>query len=147
MPRTSHYQEFFDHQSFAVVGHEAKKNFPHLTYRGLKRRGKTVFPVDPSADEIDGDRAYHDLAELPQKVEAAILEVPKEDTRNWVAKVADAGIRDVWIHMNRETPEAVALAKEKGLDARIGTCAVMYVDTGRNYHAIHRWIMKLMKKY
>jgi predicted CoA-binding protein len=143
----SHFETFWDKHSFAVVGHAAKKNFPNLTYRGLKRLGKVVFAVDPSQREIDGDRVYADLALLPELVDAIVLEVPKEDTKEWVGKVADAGIKHVWIHMQRDTPEALALAKERGLEARSGTCAVMYLTPGFTYHSIHRWIMKLAGKY
>ncbi len=144
---SSNFETFWDHQSFAVIGHEARKNFPVLTYQGLKKHGKTVYPVDPSVQQIEGDRAYADLACLPDKADAAILEVPKEETVAWIGQVADAGIRDVWIHMGRDTPEALALAEEKGLNVRSGTCAVMYVTKGFTYHSIHKWIMQLIGKY
>ena len=143
----SNYETFWEKRSFAVVGHEAKKNFPLLTYRGLKNLGKEVYAVDPSAGEIEGDKAYATLAELPKQVEAVILEVPKEETRAWVAMAAEAGVKDLWIHMNRETPEALALAEEKGMNVRSGTCAVMYVTPGFTFHSVHKWIMKLTGKY
>jgi len=143
----SNYEMFWENDSFAVVGHTAKKNFPHLTYRGLKSAGKTVFPVDPSVKEIEGDRAFPDLQSLPAKVEALVLEVPKDETRDWIARAAAAGIKDVWIHMHRETPEALALAKENGMNVRSGTCAVMYLTPQLTYHSIHKWIMKLAGKY
>jgi len=84
---------------------------------------------------------------VPEKPDAVVLEVPREETRDWVARAAEAGIADVWIHMQRETPEALALAKEKGIHVRSGTCAVMYLDPGPSYHTIHKWIMKLAGKY
>jgi len=143
----SDYELFWKKGSFAVVGHAGKKNFPVLTYRGLKQLGKTVFPVDPSVNDVDGDKTYADLAGLPGKVDAVVIEVPREETRDWVARAAEAGITDVWIHMGRETPEALALAKEKGVNARRGTCAVMYLTPGFTYHSIHKWIMRLTGKY
>lgn len=79
--------------------------------------------------------------------EAVVLEVPKEETRDWVARIAERGIKDVWIHMNRETPEALELAKKSGMNARSGTCAVMYVTPGFTYHTIHKWAMQLAGKY
>lgn len=36
----SDYEELWDNQSFAVVGHSSKSRFPYLTYNGLKARGK-----------------------------------------------------------------------------------------------------------
>ncbi len=145
MPR-SHYETFFDHDRFAVVGHGAKA-FPKLTYRGLKAMGKTVFAVDPSADEVEGDRCYHDLEELPDAVNAVVIEVPKDETAHWVGRAADAGVKDVWVHMQRDTPEALEVARERGVDLRTGTCAVMYVTPGTTYHSIHKWLRKLSGKY
>jgi len=112
----SEHEKFWSHSSYAFVGHSAVKPFPKLSYGELKKQGKTVFAVDPSADRVAGDSAFRDLDSLPQKVEAVVLETPREETESWVRKAADAGAQSVWIHMGRETPEAVALARERGLE-------------------------------
>jgi uncharacterized protein len=143
----SDYETFWRFQTYAIVGHSDKKPFPRLTYSGLKKIGKLVYPVDPSATEIAGDRAYPDLQSLPGKIDAVVLELPKEETAAWVKKVAEAGITELWMHMNSDTPEAVAFAKEKGIHARTGTCAVMYVTPGFTYHSLHKWIMKAIGKF
>lgn len=144
---SSNHETFFQNDRFAVVGHSAKRPFPALTYKGLKKLGKTVFPIDTSADEIEGDKAYDDIASLPESVQALVLEVPKHETQDWVEAAGKAGIKNVWIHMHRDTPEALATAESHGINARTGTCAVMYVTPGLTYHAIHRGIMKLTGKY
>jgi len=140
-------EQFWSHSSFAVVGDAAKKTFPKLTYKGLKKAGKTVYAVDPSGARVEGDASYADFASLPAAVEAAVLEMPKDETAAWVAKAAEAGIAAVWIHQSTDTPEALALARDKGMEVCSGTCAVMYVTPGMSGHAPHRWIMKLLKKY
>ena len=141
------HERFWAHESFAVVGHSAKKGFPLLTYRGLKKLGKKVFAVDATAKEIDGDRCYADLRELPEPVEAVVLELPKEETLEGLRQAADAGIADVWIHMGTETPQALEFAREQGMRAHSGTCAVMYLTPGLTYHSIHKWVMKLAGRY
>ena len=143
----SNYETFWRFGSYAVVGHSAKKSFPRLTYNGLKKLGKTVYPIDPSASDVEGDKVYTDLASLPNAVDAVVLELPKEETAVWVGRVAQAGIGELWIHMDTETAEAVSLAKEKGINLRTGTCGVMYVTPGFSYHSIHKWIMKLLGKF
>ena len=143
----SDHEMFWTQESFAVVGHTARRGFPKLTYAGLRRQGRKVFAVDPSAAEIEGDKAYPDLASLPERVEAVVLEVPKEETESWVRRAADAGIRNVWIHMGRDTPEALALAEERGLQVLTGTCAVMYVKPGFTYHTFHKWVNQLTRSY
>ena len=143
----SHHEAFFEHDSFAVVGHSDKHDFPKLTYNGLKQLGKTVYPVDPSVETVEGDPAFPDLGALPGPVQGVVLEVPKEETAAWVEKVAAAGVRDLWIHMGTDTPEAVEAARAHGIDTHTGTCAVMYVTPGFTYHSIHKWIMKAVGKY
>ena len=118
----SNYETFWTHQRYAVIGDSRKSTFPKLTYNGLKANGKTPYAVDPGAERIENDPAYPSLDSLPQPVEAAVLEVPKEESATWVKHVADAGI-----------------------NARHGSCAVMYLQGG--YHSIHKWINKLIGKY
>jgi predicted CoA-binding protein len=143
----SAHEMFWAHSSYAVVGHSAKKGFPRISYTELKKQGRKIFAVDPSVDQIDGDKAYPDLYSLPERVDAVVLEVPREDTLGWVKQVADAGIKDVWVHMNRDTPEAVQYAREKGLNILTGTCAVMYLASGFSAHSMHKWVNKLLKQY
>jgi predicted CoA-binding protein len=64
-----------------------------------------------------------------------------------VRQAAEAGIKNVWIHANRDTPEAVELAKEKGLNVLTGTCAAMYMNQGFSYHSLHKRVNRLLEKY
>lgn len=141
------YESFWENDSFAVVGHSEKRRFPHLTYKKLKEKGKKVFPVDPGSGEIGGDHVYPDLASLPEQVDAAVIEVPRDEAEAWVGAAADAGIDDIWIHQKCDTPEAVALAREKNLDLRYGTCAVMYLSHGFSIHGLHGWINRRKGTY
>jgi predicted CoA-binding protein len=143
----SERERFWDHQSFAVVGDSAMKKFPRLTYSALKKAGKTVYAVDPSSGDVDGDKAYPDFKYLPKPVEAAVLELPKEATAAWVQLAAEAGVKNVWVHQMTDTPEALAVAEQNGMNVCAGTCAVMYVIPGLSGHAPHRWIMRLLGKY
>jgi len=144
---TSERQSFWDHASFAVVGDSARRAFPKLTYRGLKKEGKTVYPVDPAGSTVEGDATYPDLTSLPAPVEAVVLEVPKDQTAAWVGKAADSGVKAVWMHQQTDTPEAIKLAEENHMELCHGTCAVMYVTPGFSFHSFHRFVQKLSGKY
>jgi len=143
----SPHEQFWTHPSFAFVGHSAKTGFPALSYGEAKRLGKKVFPVDPSVPRIGQDQAYPDLRSIPEPVEAVVLEGPREETADWVRRAVEAGIRNVWIHQKRETPEALELAARHGLNVLTGTCAVMYLVPGFTFHSIHKWLAKLGGKY
>ena len=66
--------------------------------------------------------------------------------RDWVEKAADAGITELWLHMTADTPEALELARQRGLNVRHGTCAVQYVDQGFP-HNVHALIRKVLGRY
>jgi len=138
----SRHESFWQHTKYAVVGRSSAKPFPRLTYNALKEaEGMTVFAVDPSCNEIEGDPAYAGFADLPEPVDAVVLEVPREETASWIERAADAGIARVWIHMGRETPEALDAAEKLGIEVCSGTCAVQYL-TGGFPHNIHRLLRK-----
>jgi uncharacterized protein len=143
----SERERFWEHPSYAFVGHTSERGFPKLSYEKCKRLGKKVFAVDPSVERVAGDRTYRDFEALPESVTAAVLEVPKNETADWVRKAADAGIKDVWIHMQRDTPEALDVARARGVHVLTGACAVMYVNRRPSYHSIHKLIAKLTGQY
>jgi uncharacterized protein len=143
----SEYETFWTLTRYAVVGDNAKHPFPKLTFRGLKRNGKTAFPVDTSVDSIEGERTFKSLAELPETVDAVVIEVPKEESLRWCQEAVERGIKDIWLHGNTDTPEVHAFAKERGVRLRTGTCAVMYLSHGLSPHTIHGFIRKLKGKY
>ena len=138
-------ETFWNAHSYVVIGDSKQKPFPVLTYGALRARGSTVYAVDESADRIEGDAVCRTLDDLPGPVDAAVLEVAREDTAAWVERVADAGIGKLWIHMGRDTPEALELAGQRGLAVCHGTCAVMYLKGG--YHKIHKWIEQMRGQY
>ncbi|MBC8401506.1 MAG: CoA-binding protein [Candidatus Marinimicrobia bacterium] len=143
---TSKYEQFWNHNSYALIGHHQKRNFPVLTLTGLQNSGKTVYPVDASIAIVEGSKTFASLSDLPDTVEAAIIEVSKEDIVSSVQQVIEAGIKNLWIHRGTDTPEAIAAARKAGLNLYHGTCAVMYVNyTG--LHKFHGWLNKLFKKY
>ena len=144
---TTRNEYFWQKQNYAFVGHSAAKGFPKLSYAAAKKIGKTVFAVDTSVSMIDGDPTYDDLTALPDSVDGVVIEVPPDETAGWVQKAIDAGVKDVWIHMGRETQEALKLASEAGINLHTGTCAVMYVVPGPSYHSIHKWINKAAGKF
>ena len=143
----SAYEAFWTQSSFAFVGHSATKGFPRISYREAKKHGKKAFAVDPSVDDIDGDKTYPDLRSLPEKVDGVVIEVPRQETLDVVRQAADVGIKNVWVHMNRDSPEAVEFARRQGLNLLTGTCAVMYLTAGFSAHGAHKWLNKLLRKY
>lgn len=144
---SSNYESFFDGESYAVVGNSSRRNYPELTFNALVSAGKKVFPIDPELKEVNGALTFRSIDETPEPVEGIVLEVPREETVQWIDKAIEAGIKNVWIHQGCDSPEAAAKAKEAGINLRRGTCAVMYLTQGFSIHGFHRGIMKILGKF
>ena len=68
-------KEFLDNKRIAVTGvsSQPKGHGSNTVYQRLRTRGYDVFAVNPNADEVEGDRCYHDLKSIPDGVDAVVI--------------------------------------------------------------------------
>ncbi len=123
---------------WAVVG--ASRDPARYGYRiftALLAAGYTAYPVNPSADEIAGHRAYASLADLPEKPGVVDTVVPPAVTRRIVEQAAEQGIGLIWMQPGSESDEAIALAEERGIRVVHHACAMVAslrgADQARHY--------------
>lgn len=135
---------FLQGERLAVVGvSRNSKEFANAVFRELRDRGYEVVPVNPNADEVEGVRCYHTVAELPD-VDGAIVMVPAAGAADVVRQCAARGIERVWLHrgagQGSVTEEALDAARTAGIDVVDGACPLMFLpDTGW-FHRLHRRI-------
>ena len=113
-------------ETYAVVG--ASRNpekYGYLVYKALKAAGKTAYPVNPRADDVDGDRCYPSLADLPQTPDVAVMIVPPPVTEATVAECVRLGIKQVWMQPGAESPAAVAACQANGIAVVSGGPCIM----------------------
>src|SRR5438067_8364319 len=67
--------EFLSHRRVAVTGvsRTPGSHGSNAVYKRLRERGYDVFAVNPNAEEVEGDPAYHDLRAIPGGVEAVVI--------------------------------------------------------------------------
>ena len=106
---------------YAVVGASTNRaKFGNKVLRAYLQRGLEVFPINPRADTIEGQRAYPDLKSLPTRARGVSIITPPEITERVVADAADAGIAFVWMQPGAESPDAIRIARERGLEVIAG---------------------------
>ena len=66
--------EFLASKRVVVTGvsGQPKDHGSNVVYRRLRELGYAVVAVNPNADEVDGDRCYHDLGSVPACAESAV---------------------------------------------------------------------------
>lgn len=144
MPTQQSIDRFLEGERLAIIGvSRDPKAFANGVYRTLREQGYAVVPVNPNADEVEGDRCYRSVADLPE-VDGAIVMVPAAQAEAVVVACADRGIGRVWLHKGAgpgsATPEAVRVARERGLDVVDGACPLMFLSGTGFVHRLHRFI-------
>ncbi|MFH2133120.1 MAG: CoA-binding protein [bacterium] len=92
---------FFQPQSIAVIGVPSeipKKSWPGI-YGCLLAYGYPgrLYPINPKAKEIAGNKAYPNLSSLPEPVDLVILSIPAEAVPEALRECARTGNRNVHI--------------------------------------------------
>ncbi len=123
---TPEMQAMLAANSFAVVGASRDPSkYGFLVYRSLKSAGKTAYPVNPKATEVDGDCCYPSLSNLPQTSEVAVMVVSPSVTEAAVAECARLGITQVWMQPGAESAAALAACRENGIHVVAGGPCLM----------------------
>jgi uncharacterized protein len=132
-------EEFITCKRVAVVGlSRSGKKFGNSIFAELSKRGYEVLAVHPEAEEIGGARCYRRLGLLAGIADAVVISIPPVAVPGVVREAAAAGIRNVWLQQGAESPEAVSLGKELGLNVVSGKCILMYAPPVEGFHAWHR---------
>lgn len=100
----------------AVVGCSATPGkSAHDVPRYMLEAGYEVFPVNPTATEIFGRKAYKSLAEVPQPVEVVDVFRPAPETPEVARQAAAVGAKALWLQTGIAHPEARAVAEASGM--------------------------------
>jgi len=111
---------------FAVVGASRDpEKYGHQVYKDLKTAGYKVYPVNPNAKEILGDKCYPDLKNLPTKPDVVNIVVPPKVTEKTVKTCKILGITKVWMQPGSESENAIKFCHENDIDVTYGTCVMV----------------------
>lgn len=122
-------QEMLNKKVWAVVGATSnKEKFGYKIYKKLKDRGYQVYPINPGYDEIDGDKCYKSISELPVKPDCVDIVVSPKISNKVVEEIVDEGIEYVWFQPGTFTEETIELAETKGLKFVYYDCVLVALD-------------------
>jgi uncharacterized protein len=141
--------EFLRHKRVAVTGvsRTPGSHGSNAVYKRLRDRGYQVFAVNPTAEEVEGDRAYHDLASIPGGVEAVVIGTRPEIADETIRECAELGIEHVWMHRGpgagSATATATAYGRDHGISVIDGGCPCMFGPTADPGHKAMRLVFTL----
>jgi len=107
----------------AVIGVSPKPDRPsHIVARFLMDEGFRVIPVTPDAVEVLGERAYADLASIPEPVEVVDIFRKPEEVLPVVEEAIRIGAKAVWLQEGVVNDAAADMARKEGLTVVMDRC-------------------------
>jgi predicted CoA-binding protein len=121
--------EFLAGDRFAVVGASTDRSkYGNKVLRSYLQNGRTVYPVNPKAAEVEGLKAYPDLRSLPESVHGISIITPPAITEQVVNEALALGIRHIWMQPGAESDAAVEAARAAGANVIPGDACVLVVQ-------------------
>jgi len=117
-------RDIFDkHKVIAAVGLSSKEGRPSYgVSRYLQLAGYRVIPVNPNESRVLGEKAYPDLASVPDRIGLVQVFRAPEHVPEVVEDAIRIGAKVVWMQDGAGNPEAAARAEEAGLIAVVDDC-------------------------
>ncbi|MFH1926680.1 MAG: CoA-binding protein [Chloroflexota bacterium] len=117
-------------RTIAVVGLSPRpERASHSVARYLQAQGYRIIPVNPTVEEVLGERSYPDLASIPETVDVVDIFRRSEHVPPIVEAAIAVGARTVWMQEGVVHEKAAQKAKAAGLLVVMDRC--MLVEHGR----------------
>ncbi len=135
-------EEFLSNRRIAVTGvsRTAAGHGSNIVYKRLRERGYDVFAVNPNADEVEGDRSYHDLHSIPGGVDGVVIGTRPETAEGTIRECAELGIKRVWMHRSigggSVSDAATAYGRQHDMTVIDGGCPLMFGSTADGFHKV-----------
>jgi len=106
-----------------------------------------VFPVNPNADVVEGDRSYPDLKSIPGGVSAVVIGTRPELAESTMRECVELGIKHVWMHRSVDRGSVSRAATDYGRQHAInvipGGCPLMFEPVDDGGHKAMRFVFTL----
>lgn len=139
--------DFIAQKKLAIVGvSRNSKKFGNAVFKELKAKNYTVFPVNPNTSEIEGEKCYPGLSQLPEQVDGVIINIPSTKTLPVVREAYKLGINRIWFQNGSDSDESIKYCDENGIKYVKGECILMFAAPVAAFHKVHRFFWKIFGK-
>jgi len=95
-------------KTIAIVGASADRaKYGDRAVRAFIQGGWTVYPVNPSVEEVEGLQSYVSVADVPRPIDRISMYAPPNIGRKMVAVVAEKSPKEFYLNSGSESVELV----------------------------------------
>ena len=125
----SSIEDFLDGDTYAVVGASRNRSkYGNKVFRAYQQMGRTVYPVNPFAETVEGQVAYSTLQEVSEPIHGVSIIVPPESADEVIRQAHELGIHHIWFQPGAESDSALESAKLLGMNVIAnGPCLLVAV--------------------
>lgn len=121
-------EAFLSGTPHAVAGASRDRGkYGNKVLRAYQQQQRPVYPVNPSAEAVEGLVAFPDLARVPQAIHGLSIVTPPQVTEELIGEAARLGIRHIWMQPGSESGRAVELARQAGMNLIWGGPCILVV--------------------
>jgi uncharacterized protein len=107
----------------AMVGLSPNEEKPsNVVAKYLKNAGYRVIPVNPQYDEILGEKCYHALSEIPEKVDVVDIFMRADKVVPVVEEAVKLEPKCIWLQLGIVSEEAKKIAESHGITFVMDAC-------------------------
>lgn len=118
-------QAMLEQKVWAVLGVSRDTGkFGYKVYKRLLDKGYTVYAINPNMTELEGQKVYASLKELPEVPQVVNFVVPPGVTRTAVEEAKELGVGYLWMQPGSADPKAIKSAEKAGLVVISNQCVL-----------------------
>ena len=135
MERDSHSDEeireiLSSMKNVAVVGMSSNSEKPsHKVPKYLMSQGYNIIPVNPTVDEILGEKCYSNLDDISAAIDIVEIFLPSDQILPIVKQAVNKKPKVIWLQLGIHNSEAEELAQKQGIDVIFNRC--MFAEHSR----------------
>jgi len=139
--------QFLNCKSIAIVGMSSKGvKFGNSAYKELSQKNYKLYPIHPSATEIDGAKCYANFTDITDNIDGVFVSIPPAEAEKVVKSAHEAGIKNVWLQQGAQSDSAIQFCKDNGINVVHNECILMFAEPVASFHKFHRWVWKILGK-
>jgi uncharacterized protein len=125
---------FLKANTFAVAGaSQVRSKYGNIVFRALLASGRTVYPLNPTAVEVESHPAFATIAELPVVPESLSIVTPPHVTRQVIQQAIAAGVKSIWMQPGAGDSKGSQAARDAGLTViDDGSCILVSLSIERS---------------
>ena len=112
-------------QVVAVVGASRDRHkFGNKALRAFRDAGHQVIPINPHETEVEGERAYASVLDVPGPIDMATVYVQPDIALRLLGDFEKKQIPEIWLNPGADADDVLAEARRRGLNV-IAACSIM----------------------